>query len=110
MKQNYLESRHIGLSEKDEQKMLEVIGADSLEQLIHETMPEDILLPEPIELDAPMSEQELLECTQALADENVPAHSLIGRGWYGSITPAVIRRNVLENPVCTPPTHPTKPR
>ena len=99
MKSNYLENRHIGLSEKDEQKMLEVIGAKSLEQLIHETMPEDILLPEPIEMDAPMSEQELLDYTQALADENVPAHSLIGRGWYGSITPAVIRRNVLENPV-----------
>ena len=99
MKSNYLENRHIGLSEKDEQKMLEVIGAKSLEQLIHETMPEDILLPEPIEMDAPMSEQELLEYTQALADENVPAHSLSGRGWYGSITPAVIRRNVLENPV-----------
>ena len=76
MKSNYLESRHIGLSEKDEQKMLEVIGADSLEQLIHETMPEDILLPKPIELDAPMSEQELLDYTQALADENVPVHSL----------------------------------
>ena len=63
MKSNYLENRHIGLSEKDEQKMLEVIGAKSLEQLIHETMPEDILLPERLEMDEAMSEQELLDYT-----------------------------------------------
>ena len=99
MKSNYLENRHIGLSEKDEQQMLEVIGVNTMEQLICETMPEDILLSDAIDLAPAMSEQELLDYTQCLANRNASYVSLIGRGWYGSITPAVIRRNVLENPV-----------
>ena len=99
MKSNYLESRHIGITPADETQMLATIGAESMDQLIHETMPEDILLPEPIDLEPAMTEQELLDYTQHLANQNAPFISLIGRGWYGSITPAVIRRNVLENPV-----------
>ena len=99
MKVNYLESRHIGLSASDEKRMLSTVGVESLEQLIRETMPDDILLPKPIELDEPITEQEHLEAVETLAEENEPARSYIGRGWYGAITPAVIRRNMLENPV-----------
>ncbi len=99
MKVNYLEMRHIGLSEADEKKMLEAIGAESVDALVRETMPADILLPEGIELDEPSTEQVYLETAETLLNTNVPARSYIGRGWYGTITPAVIRRNMLENPV-----------
>ena len=99
MKVNYLEMRHIGLSEADEKKMLETIGAESVDALVRETMPADILLPEGIELDEPVTEQVHLETAETLLNTNVPARSYIGRGWYGTITPAVIRRNMLENPV-----------
>lgn len=99
MKVNYLKQRHIGLSEQDEQKMLKVIGAESVEQLIAETMPEDILLKEPIELPEPLTEQQMLDSLTISAQANVLNRSYIGRGWYGTITPSVIRRNVLENPV-----------
>jgi glycine dehydrogenase len=99
MQVNYLESRHIGLTFEDEKKMLEAVGAESMEALVRETMPDDILLPEPIELDEPLTEQKQIENAEELLAENIPARSYIGRGWYGTITPAVIRRNMLENPV-----------
>ncbi len=99
MKVNYLESRHIGLTSEDEKQMLKAVGAESLDALVRETMPADILLPEPIELDEPYTEQQQLEVADTLLSQNEPARSYIGRGWYGTITPAVIRRNVLENPV-----------
>ena len=99
MKENYLESRHIGLTEDDEKRMLKALGLESMEALIRETMPADILLPEPIELDEPLTEQVQLEMAEVLLNANTPARSYIGRGWYGTITPAVIRRNMLENPV-----------
>ena len=94
-----MESRHIGLTAEDEKKMLDAIGAESMESLIKETMPADILLPEPIELEQARTEQVQLEVAEAVLNANVPARSYIGRGWYGTITPAVIRRNMLENPV-----------
>jgi len=99
MKVNYLEPRHIGLTAEDEKHMLSAIGAPSLDALVRETMPADILLPDPIALDEPYTEQQQLEIAQTLLNNNDPARSYIGRGWYGTITPAVIRRNILENPV-----------
>ena len=99
MKVNYLESRHVGLTPEDEKHMLEAIGAESVDALVRETMPADILLDKPIELDEPLTEQSMLEVAEDTLDENVPARSYIGRGWYGTVTPAVIRRNILENPV-----------
>ena len=97
---HFLESRHIGLTPTDEKHMLETIGAESLDQLVCQTMPENILLPEGIELDEPITEQEYLTMSETELNRNdVLARSLIGRGWYGAITPAVIRRNMLENPV-----------
>ena len=99
MKVNFLESRHIGLTPEDEKHMLKSIGAESVDALVRETMPADILLPEPVELDEPYTEQQQLERAEVMLNTNVPARSFIGRGWYGTITPAVIRRNMLENPV-----------
>lgn len=99
MNTHSLISRHIGLSADDEATMLSIIGAASVDELIGQTMPSDILLSEPLELDEPMSEQEHLDSMAAMAADNLPYHSLIGRGYYGTITPAVIQRNVLENPV-----------
>jgi len=100
MKVNYLEPRHVGLTEEDEKRMLEAVGAESMEALVRETMPADIILPEGIELDEPMTEQEYMtEAEMELQNNDVLMRSYIGRGWYGAITPAVIRRNMLENPV-----------
>jgi glycine dehydrogenase len=99
MKVNYLESRHIGLTPEDEKKMLEAVGAESVEALVRETMPADILLPEGIALDEPYTEQQQLEVADVMLSHNESARSYIGRGWYGTVTPAVIRRNMLENPV-----------
>ena len=79
--------------------MLKAVGAASMEALVRETMPADILLPEPIELDEPLTEQQYLDAADTMLANNEPARSYIGRGWYGAITPAVIRRNMLENPV-----------
>ena len=79
--------------------MLQTVGAESMEALVRETMPADILLPEPIVLDQPYTEQRQLEAADTLLSQNAPARTFIGRGWYGAITPAVIRRNMLENPV-----------
>ena len=99
MKVNYLKQRHIGLSEEEKQQMLAEVGVKSMEELIEQTMPKDILLKEPLDLDEPLTEQEHLDSISDMAASNLPYKSLIGRGWYGTITPAVIQRNVLENPV-----------
>ena len=99
MKTNYLKNRHIGLTEQDQQQMLEVIGVKSVEELIAQTMPADILLDEPLDLDEPLTEQEHLNTVHEMAQKNQLYRSYIGRGWYGTNTPAVIQRNILENPV-----------
>ena len=99
MKTNYLKSRHIGLSETEQKHMLETIGVNTIDELIAQTMPADILLDEPLDLDEPLTEQEHLSTMHQMANKNQLYRSYIGRGWYGSITPAVIQRNILENPV-----------
>ena len=99
MKVNNLEQRHIGLTEQEEKHMLGAIGAESIEQLMHETMPADILLDKPIELEEAVSEPMHLKIADALLSQNSEVTNYIGRGWYGTVMPAVIRRNILENPV-----------
>ena len=99
MKVNNLEQRHIGLTEQEEKHMLGAIGAESIEQLMHETMPADILLDKPIELEEAVSEPMHLKSADALLSQNSEVTNYIGRGWYGTVMPAVIRRNMLENPV-----------
>ena len=90
--------RHIGPSENDQKQMLDVIGVDSLDQLINETIPEDIRLQGALNLDAPMSEYEYLNHIEELSKKNKVFRSYIGLGYHEAIVPSVIKRNVLENP------------
>jgi len=78
--------------------MLQTIGVDSMEQLIEQTVPVDILLSEELQLDEAMSEQEYLEHINELASLNSLYKTYIGLGYHQSITPPVIQRNILENP------------
>lgn len=99
MKIDSLSSRHIGIKESDMPEMLEKIGVKSLDELIEQTIPANIRLKEPLKLDAPMTEREFSEHIARLASKNKMFTSYIGCGWYDTITPAVIQRNVFENPV-----------
>ena len=99
MKTQFLSPRHIGLTQADQDTMLQTIGAQSIDQLIHQTMPADILMERELDLPEALSEQQHLATMQEMASLNQTRRSYIGRGWYGTITPAVIQRNVLENPV-----------
>ena len=78
--------------------MLAVLGVSSLEELTGQTVPQDILLKEPLRLDAALSEQAYLARLKAIAAKNRNLRSLIGQGFYGTASPAVITRNVFENP------------
>ncbi|MEJ2583754.1 MAG: aminomethyl-transferring glycine dehydrogenase [Robiginitalea sp.] len=91
-------SRHLGIRPQDLPHMLKTIGAESLDQLIEQTVPDDIRLEKPMDLDPPMSEYEFLEHIRSLADENKIFKSYIGMGYHACITPSVIKRNILENP------------
>ncbi|MBT8311369.1 MAG: glycine dehydrogenase (aminomethyl-transferring), partial [Flavobacteriaceae bacterium] len=90
--------RHIGIREQDLEHMYQTIGVESLEQLINETIPEDIRLKNPLKLDAPISESDFLNHLQALSRKNKVFKSYIGMGYHESVTPSVIKRNILENP------------
>lgn len=90
--------RHIGPRESDLPEMLETIGVHSLDQLIYETVPDDILLKKALKLDTAMSEQEFLEHITELSTKNKVFKTYIGLGYHQSITPPVIQRNIFENP------------
>jgi glycine dehydrogenase len=90
--------RHIGPRPSDLSKMLETVGAESMEQLIAETVPDDIRLKKDITLDNAMSEQEYLEHITELSSKNSIFKTYIGLGYHQGITPPVIQRNILENP------------
>ena len=90
--------RHNGPRPAQEKQMLEVLGVSSLEELIGQTVPKDILLKEPLKLDPAMSEHAYLARLREIASKNRNLRSLIGLGFYGTASPAVITRNVFENP------------
>ncbi len=90
--------RHIGIREEDLAHMLKIIEAENLEQLVYETIPDEIRLKEPLRLDDPMSEHKFLAHLQELAQKNRVFRSYIGLGYHESLTPSVIKRNILENP------------
>ncbi|KAA6309124.1 Glycine dehydrogenase (decarboxylating) [termite gut metagenome] len=94
-----LASRHIGISTNDTEIMLKKIGVKSLDELIEKTIPSNILLKEPLALPETLSEHEYAKHIAELAGKNEIYTSYIGMGWYNTITPAVIQRNVFENPV-----------
>ena len=91
-------SRHIGPTRQDVDAMLEVIGVPTLEDLLDRTVPASIRHDEPLALDPALTEREAVETLRAMADRNRPLVSMIGMGYYGTVTPPVVLRNVLEDP------------
>jgi len=94
---DFANRRHIGPSPAEMAEMLQAVGCDSLETLIDETVPRSIRQQEPLTW-APLSEGGLLAKMREVAEKNSVMTSLIGQGYYGTITPPAIQRNILENP------------
>jgi len=92
------EHRHNGSTDSEIEEMLSVIGVNSLDQLIDETIPDNIRLNQRLALPSAMGESLFLDHIRKIANKNQMFTSLIGAGYYGTITPAVIQRNILENP------------
>ncbi len=90
--------RHIGPRENDLQHMLKTIGVDSIERLVYETLPDDIRLKAPLQLDPAMTEYEFANHIQELGNKNKVFQTYIGLGYHQAIVPAVIQRNIFENP------------
>jgi glycine dehydrogenase len=98
MNTNLFQRRHIGPSNAEQAKMLATIKANNLEQLINETVPDNILLKSPLDLEPAMSEYEYLAHIKELSEKNKVYKSYIGLGYHEAIVPSVIQRNILENP------------
>lgn len=92
------QNRHIGISDDDRVSMLNAIGVNTLDELISQTIPADIRLSEPLDLPEAMSEAQFLRHISELGSRNQLFCSLIGTGWYNTLTPSVILRNIFENP------------
>ncbi|MBP6039849.1 MAG: aminomethyl-transferring glycine dehydrogenase [Flavobacterium sp.] len=90
--------RHLGPRETDLNHMFKTIGVENLDQLIFETIPNDIRLKNDLNLDEPMTEYEYLNHIQELGKKNKIFKSYIGLGYHPAIVPAVIQRNIFENP------------
>ena len=90
--------RHIGPREEEIQEMLQAIGAESIEQLIDQTVPRDIRLKEALNLAPALSEYEFLNHIHVLGAKNKNYKTYIGLGYHNTHTPSVIKRNILENP------------
>ena len=98
MRTDVFATRHIGIRQEDLPAMLKEVGVDSLDQLIGETIPDDIRTQGRLNLDAAISEHAFLQKIEALAETNQIFKSYIGMGYHEAITPSVIKRNILENP------------
>ena len=92
------QSRHLGPADEDLNAMLQTIGADSLDALIDETIPSSIKMEEPLNLPPPVSEYHFIREMRKAAAKNKVCKSMLGQGYYDCITPAVIQRNIFENP------------
>ncbi len=90
--------RHIGPNKAEIDAMLSAIGCDSVEQVVAKTVPESILFGNRMEVDEGLTERDSLELATKLASENILATNFIGQGYYDTLMPAVIQRNILENP------------
>ena len=90
--------RHIGPTAAEQQHMLDVVGVESLDALLRATVPGSILMDGPLPLPAPRAVSDVMAELRDLAGRNHPRTSLIGQGYYGTDTPPVVLRNVLENP------------
>ena len=101
--------RHIGPSPADVTQMLETVGVSSIDELIEQTIPNAIRQRVPLDLGPPLSETEVLQKLREMAASNKILTSLIGQGYYGTILPPVIQRNILENPAWYTPYTPYQP-
>lgn len=90
--------RHNGPRAYEQAEMLKTLGVSSLEEIVEQTVPKDILLKEPLKLDPAMSEHEYIARLKEIASKNKNFRSMIGLGFYGTASPAVITRNIFENP------------
>ena len=90
--------RHIGPGEEHADSMLRDLGLSSLDEMIDKTVPAAIRSERPLELDAAMSERMMLSTLRKIAGRNKVFISMIGMGYYGTVLPGVILRNVMENP------------
>jgi len=90
--------RHIGPNHDDTQKMLSAIGLKSVEELISKTVPDNIRSKKAMEIPAGLTEFEILQSLKKIGEKNIVATNFIGQGYYGTITPSVILRNIFENP------------
>jgi glycine dehydrogenase len=91
-------SRHVGPQADERDKMLAALGLADLDELVEESIPPKIRMAGALQLPAPLTEAETLMHLRQLADRNRPRRAMIGLGYYGTITPSVIRRNILEDP------------
>ncbi len=91
-------ARHIGPDEEETKEMLDEIGVGSLEELIDKTIPQDIRLQGELNVPSPVSEFEYLNELKEIANLNKVYKSYIGQGYYDTIVPGVILRNLFENP------------
>ena len=92
------ENRHIGTIGADLVDMLKTIGVQSLDQLIEQTVPDGIRLKAPMQIPGALSEFDYLSTLKQIGQKNKLFRSLIGQGYFGTITPSVISRNVFQNP------------
>ena len=92
-------NRHIGIDKAEQEEMLAYCGVQDMEELIRQTIPQKIRTKTPLQLPEAMTERAYLEHISDLAAQNKTYTSYIGQGWYDTIMPAVIQRNILENPV-----------
>ena len=90
--------RHIGPNAQDTEKMLASIGRKSVDELIEKTIPNNIRSKKPMQIPEGLSEFEMLQSLKKIGDKNIVATNFIGQGYYGTITPSVILRNIFENP------------
>ncbi len=95
---DFANRRHIGPSPIEMSEMVSVVGFSSLDELIDHTLPKSIRQKAPLVFGKPQSERELLYNMRVTASKNKVLSSLIGQGYYGTVTPPVIQRNILENP------------
>ena len=90
--------RHIGLSQVDIESLLDQLGYKDLEELSRSVLPENIFIDQKLELNDAMSEEDALKAIKEISKANSVYRSFIGQGYYGTVTPKVILRNVFENP------------
>ena len=90
--------RHIGSSEEEQKVMLQELGYKNLDELISKTVPEKILIKENLSIGDPNSEYKALRKLREISQKNKIYSNFIGMGYYGTYTPYVILRNILENP------------